>query len=101
MASAYKLRFDYAKLDDARKKNLKAILMILLLDGGCEIEVEPVEFPDKLQFAVDSGFTGCTFIVVWDAEKSKYRFLLDAHKCFLPIVLSEAYAKRLSNLLMG
>lgn len=100
MASAYKLRFDYAKLDDTRKKSLKAILMVLLLDGGCEIEVKPVEFPDKLQFTVDSEFAGCSFVVVWDAEKSEYRFLVDAHKRFLPIVLSEPYAKSLSKVLM-
>ncbi len=101
MASAYRLRFDYTKLDDARKKSLKAILMILLLDGGCEIEVEPVEFPDKLQFSIDSGFTGCNFVVVWDAEKSEYHFSVDALGCFLPIMLSETYAKRLSKLLMS
>ncbi len=100
MASAYKLRFDYAKLDDARKKNLSAILMILLFDGGRKIEVEPVEFPDKLQFSIDSECVGCGFVVVWDAENSKYRFLVDAQKCLLWVVLSGACAKRLSKLLM-
>ncbi|MBA7537523.1 hypothetical protein ES705_29792 [subsurface metagenome] len=100
MKSKYNLRFDYAKLDDVRKKNLKAILMILLLDGGCEIEVQPVEFPDELQFNIDSDFDGCGFVVVWDAEKSKYRFLVDTYKYLLSFVLSETYAKRLSKLLM-
>jgi hypothetical protein len=100
MASAYKLRFDYAKLDDARKKSLTAILEILLLDGGCEVEVESVESPDELQFTIDSELGGCGFVVVWDAEKSVYYFLVDAHKCLLPFVLSETCAKRLSKLLI-
>ncbi|MBA7519251.1 hypothetical protein ES705_11337 [subsurface metagenome] len=100
MASAYELRFDYEKLDDARKKSLDAVLAILLSDGGCKIEVEPVEFPDELRFNIETCFGGCGFVVVWDAEKSTYRFLIDAHKYLLSFVLSDTCGKRLSELLM-
>lgn len=99
MATDYELRFDCGKLDDARKESLDAILATLLLDDGCKIEVEPVEFPDELQFNIETGFGGCDFVVVWDAEKSKYRFLFDAHKYLLSFVLSGTCAKRLSKLL--
>ncbi|MBA7542455.1 hypothetical protein ES705_34776 [subsurface metagenome] len=100
MASAYELRFDYAKLDDARKKNLTAILEILLLDGGCQIEVSPVDFPDKFQFGIYAGFNSCGFVLVWDDEKSGFYFLKKNFETLLLCVVSERCMKMLSKLLV-
>lgn len=92
--------FDITELDSVRKKSLQAILFVLLLESSCEVEVSPVEFPDKFQINVERGLDGCGFGLVWDDEKSGFYFERKKFEIVLSAFVSDSGMKMLSKLLV-
>lgn len=87
-----KFLFDFAQLELVKRENLQSLLDDIQLGNEVEIEVDAIEFPDKIRVALhltfEGGWYSCSFPVFWDDEKLSYCGLSKEFEENLEIALS-------------